>query len=296
MDYNEFANVLLEVVTEELNRDIKVSLSSVTKNNGVVLTGMTFYQDGINASPTIYLEHYYEAFLQGRNIDSIALDLIKCYMRNRLDESIDVEFFSDYERVSDKLFCKVINRALNEEMLDGVPHEEFLDLAVVVYCRLEKFDFGHAAITIKNEHLKMWNVSGEEVIKIAKKNTHDKMEFSITNLAKMLLEERNMEEEVKRMLCGDDFPMYVATNIEKMNGAAVMIFPDMLERFSRYIEDDYYVLPSSIHEIILIPKCRAEGCEGYDEIICQVNQNELCREEILSDHAYLYSFGTGLSF
>lgn len=295
MDYNEFANVLLEVVAQELSEDIKVSLSSVNKNNGVVLTGMTFCQDGINASPTIYLEHCYEAFQNGENIDTIALDLIKCFMHNKLDESIDVEFFSDYEKVSDKLFCKVINKSMNEELLRTVPYEDFLDLAVVVYCRLEKFGFGHASITVKNEHLKMWNVSDKEILKLAKENTQKMMEFSITNLGKMLAEKMDLEEEDRRIICGEDLPMFVVTNNEKTNGAAAMIFPEVMESFSKFMDDDYYILPSSIHEVLLIPKGRAEGNEGYDDLICSVNETELCREEILSNHAYFYRLGVGIT-
>lgn len=292
-DYMEFANILLEVVNEELSEDVTALISNVTKNNGVVLTGMTFNQKGINASPTIYLERYYDKYVSGESLDSIASDLISTYSHNKLDESIDVDFFPDYEKVRDKLFCKVINTQLNENLLAGIPSEEYMDLSIVVYCRLDQFGYGPASILIKNDHLKLWEVSTEEVIETAKKNTYKNMEFSINEIGKVLSE--FMSEELSaETFCNEMIPMYVATNREKNNGAVGMIFPDTLANFAKEIDDDYYILPSSIHEFIVVPMKVASGCDDYDDMIKSVNESELLREEILSDHAYTYVRGEGI--
>ena len=292
-DYEEFAQILLEIVNEELNRGVKVSLNSVTKNNGVILTGMTFSQDGINASPTIYLEQYYDEYLRGKSIDSIAADLISAYSHNKLDESIDVDFFSDYKRVKEKLFCKVINRKLNEEMLKDLPYEEFMDLAIVPYCRLEKFGCGQASILVKNAHLKMWNISAEKILEDAKENTYNNMDFSLTEISKLILDMADLEEGCE-MFDNMNFPMYVVCNKERNNGAVAMIFPALLERFAKSLKDDYCIIPSSVHELIIIPLEAAGECDGYGEMIRSVNENELSREEILSDHAYCYKISEGL--
>ena len=84
-------------------------------------------------------------------------------------------------------------------------------------------------------------------------------------------------------------PMYILTNEYKLNGAATILYRDVLEDFSKACDGDFYLLPSSIHEVILVP---AKECNSFDEMtqmVQEVNETQVEAEELLADHAYYYS-------
>lgn len=287
MDYKDFVEIMCTAVSEELPSDIRVEYREVLKNNGQFKYGIIFNEKNINASPTIYLEYYYELFQNGTDVGDIAKDIVSDFYKNRLRKSIDVDFFSNYENSSERIFCKLINKSMNEELLKDVVYEEFNDLAIVVYCKLNDFDFGNASITIRNSHIEMWNINKEEIINKAKENTRKQLNVCIKNMYEMLAETIEMDSEF--------LPMYVVTNDEKVNGAIYMIYDDLLDELCGYIGDDYYILPSSIHEFIVVSANDEDDKKYYDEMVKEVNLNHVLPEEILANHAYRYSRAGGFS-
>lgn len=293
MDYNEFTDMICEAIKEEMPGDVRVMAREVLKNNGSVRKGIIFTERDINASPTIYLEHYYNMFENGTDVREIAEDIISCFYKNRLSKGIDVEFFSDYEKVSEKLYCKLINKKLNSDLLKEVPYEGFNDLAVIVYCILDDFEFGNASITIRNNHLKMWGKTPEEVLLKAKGNTRFQLGCCVENISVMIEDMLRGSKDT----CDEEYkfngipkvPMYVVTNRQKMNGSVFMIYDDLLRSFCDIVGDNYYILPSSVHEFILVPDGEGDTKNYYDEMVQEVNESHVSREEILSNHAYFYS-------
>ena len=88
-------------------------------------------------------------------------------------------------------------------------------------------------------------------------------------------------------------PMYVLSNKSKLNGSGCLFYHNLLHNLCEKLECDLYILPSSIHEVILIP---AYDHDSYDELtsmVKEVNSTQLSKEEILSDHVYFYSRETG---
>jgi len=296
MDYNEFAEIICEAIRDELPSDVTVMTREVLKNNGSLRRGIIFTEMDINASPTIYLEQYFEMFENGTDLREIAMDIISCFYKNRLSKGVDVEFFSDYERVSDKLYCKLINKTLNEDLLKEVPYEEFNDLAVIVYCTLDDFEFGNASITIRHSHLSMWGRSAKEVLDAAKNNTRFRLGCCIENITVMIGNMLKSNGATDRNDYGQNLPevpMYVVTNRQKMNGSIFMIYDDLLDSFCDIVGEKYYILPSSVHEFILVPESDGDNKTYYDEMVQEVNESHVSREEILANHAYCYSRSGG---
>ena len=153
---------------------------------------------------------------------------------------------------------KLIRRDANEELLKQIPYEPFLDLAVVYYIQIDNTRFGSAAIQIRNEHLRYWRVEKEEIRRLAEKNT-------------------------PRI-----YPVYVATNEQCRLGAAVMRYPDFREKVRGMIRGDFYILPSSIHEVILVPESFGLEPERMQEMVKEINQTGVAPEEVLSDSVYYF--------
>ena len=87
----------------------------------------------------------------------------------------------------------------------------------------------------------------------------------------------------------EEIPLFVMSNGDYMNGASVILYKDVLRDFAKYMEYDLYILPSSIHEvIILLDNEYAKAPEELARMVRETNRIVVDREEILSDHVYYY--------
>lgn len=110
MEFDKFTMLVRDEVQEMAGRSCKVQIKDVKKNNGVVLRGLTVMQDSSNVSPTIYLNSYYEAYIEGRAaLLDVVNDVMDTYQRNKVNQSVDMRYFLDYERVRDSVVYKLIN-------------------------------------------------------------------------------------------------------------------------------------------------------------------------------------------
>ena len=136
MEFTYFTTLVREEVERRTGDCYKVRLNDVTKNNGVVLRGLTVTQDDSNISPTIYLNNYYEEYMKGRaTLLNVVNDVMDTYHRNKVNQSVDMRYFLDYERVKDRIVYKLINTEKNKELLEDLPHIEFLDLSINAWLR-----------------------------------------------------------------------------------------------------------------------------------------------------------------
>ena len=291
MEYKEFLNAVCDYINES-SGEVHVSIHSATKNNGVRLSGLSFSKEGYNAAPTIYMENYYADYLNGEDICEIGERLLRLYNENDLAVKLDMSFFDDFDSVKDRLFIKLINRSSNRDFLEEVPYEEYLDLAIVAYVRIHDKKIGNGIIMVRHEHCRMWGTDPETVLFTAKKNTHDHDAFTIRHITEVLA---SMGNTSLRECCDrNDFPMYVATNRKMTNGASVLVMNDKLREFYKVIGGDYYIIPSSVHELILLGCASTDRSVDINRMIRDVNRTQLGPDDVLSDHAYLYSPDDGV--
>lgn len=286
MNYIEFVDVIFAVIEREVPAGITVKKSEVIKNNGYHRIGISFYEEGINAAPTLYLDGFFEDYNLGTKIEDVAEMVLGAYFKSRLKEQIDMRFFLNYEETRERLFCKLINYEMNKDLLENVPYARFLDLAIVVYCRLDKKTLGEASVLIKNEHLVKWGVDSQQVLHDARENTRYKMNYSIRNITS-ILKDLVGEEDAPDFLTQTDVPMYVLTNKQNCFGSIFIIFEDILNEFCELLNGDLCIIPSSIHEVIIAP-ARDASFLCIDEMIQEVNAEHVNEDERLSDHAYRY--------
>lgn len=274
----------------------KVRLDDVRKNNGVVLKGLTVTQDDSNISPTIYLNSYYEEYIRGRaTLINVVNDVIDTYHRNKVNQSVDMRYFLNYESVKRRIIYKLVNTEKNRELLEDVPHIEFLDLSIIFQCLVTQEEFGRASILIHNVHLKLWDVSVEALYQSAKENTQQLQEYEIKGMTEVLHEIMSSAEALEnsaREDCTSDFsssvPMYVLSNKSRVEGAACMLYPNLIRDFAEAIQSSFYIIPSSIHELLLLPTKHLEESQEIKNMIREINDTQVHAEEILSYSLYLY--------
>lgn len=290
-----FADKVERSLQEYFGPDAGVSKQMIRKNNGIILHGITVSPRTNNVAPTLYMEDFYTAFVNGVPYSEIISRMIIIYDENRQREEMDVEFFTDYERVKTRLGYKLINYKMNKQLLEEVPHEKFLDLAIICYCVIVNEQIGNGSILIHKEHLNIWKIDQKELFADAKRNMPRIFKAEWQNMVDVMFEmlgNKNPElpslplEELRLVKP----QMYVLGNNNRLFGAASILYENVLDQIVKEMKcSDIYILPSSIHEVILMG--REEGCneENLSKMVQEINQTELLPDEILSNHAYLYS-------
>ena len=247
----------------------------------------------MNISPSIYLEEFYQRYLDGELIDRLVQEILNFYRTVKCDRSMDTNGIEHYDSIQDKIVFKLIHTEKNRDLLERVPHIKLLDLSIVFYVLLDVNSQGTATMTVNNDHLEYWDVTEEDLLSLARRNVKrllpaelftmqqavDEILRTVPGRRKNLLNESAAE--------ADDF-MYVLSNPIRSFGAACIVYPEVLDMAGQILGEDYYVLPSSVHEVVLVPASKGMEPEEMDAMVTEINQTQVAEEEILSNHAYLY--------
>ncbi len=316
---DKFVKTILEYLQQRLGNEYTILVEKVTKNNGVVLTGIIAKKQGLSAYPTIYIDRFLKEDISQAEMERIIDQLYQKIHEAEMEEEPDLSNFMDYEKAKESIAFKLVHAEKNKEYLKKVPHRRFHDLALVYYYTvMEKPFCGNAVIVIKKEHMKRWQVTEELLYETALRNMpiifppvirniEDVMrELLESGLKEDLIHFRNdtegetifSDEWVKELLEqmtgsfqieGEKIPMYVLTNRKKLLGAACILYPKVLKQFGDKLKQDFYVLPSSIHEVILVPTIPATEPEMLRDIVSDINRTQVAVDEVLADSVYFYS-------
>ena len=296
MRLEKFAEEVLKGVEEKAGGTLKVRIVPGKKNNGVTLTGIiTSKQDG-KGGACIYLENYYEDYCDNRiTLDEVTEDVYDKLMEHRNDlDGVDMKALWDWEAAKTRIRAKLVNREMNCGFLKKVPHRDFLDLAVIYYVTLDGLsESGTAAFTVSDGNMEIW-----------KKEEDDLYQMAVSNMrldGKPVFED--MEEILRSMIPVGGCPftskalkvrMYVLTNPQKIFGAAELLDENTLRGIGDKLGSDFAVLPSSVHESIIIPADVSAAYQELAEMVTDINRNVVSVEERLSDHVYLYGRKEGI--
>ena len=221
MDYRTFTCAVEKQMNQKMTGGVRAGLYTTIKNNGRERTGVLIEAPGINISPTIYLEEYYQSYSQGTALDKIVDQILEFYEEIKQERSWDYEKILSYEGVKDRIVFKLINTVKNRKFLNSVPHIPFLDLSAVFYVLLEATEEGTAAMTVNRSHMEQWGIQTAELWEDAVRNSRRILpaEFFTMNYAlKEMLrgsadcaEEDAAENLLVRNTCSRD-GMYVLSN------------------------------------------------------------------------------------
>lgn len=292
-----FAGTVKTAMEVNYGEDYKVLVQNVNKNNGLVLTGISILKKDCNIAPTIYLNQVFEQYQEGRTMESICREIIRVYEEHAVHTDFDVSYVTDFAKVQNRICYKLINAEKNEALLTDVPHVMLEDLAIILYILVSKDSEGTGTITVKNNMLSFWNVDTDTLYQLALVNTQRLFRGTVRSMASVMTEilSHKLDEECAQefydMMVGEDdmIPMYICTNADKLNGAGVILYQGLLQEFADRVGSDFYILPSSIHETLLIPANSDMDIEYLRDMVRTVNRTEVAPDEILSDSVYYYN-------
>lgn len=288
MKFTVFMNLVKERVQDRLGDTAEVRVRSVLKNNAVRLWGLIITEAGKNISPTIYLESFYEAYVKGTTIDAIVEAIVDSYHNVPKELAVDMEFFKDFEKVKERVAYRLVNLENNKELLADVPFIPYLDLAICFYYAFGDTQIGEGAILIQRSHLEMWNTDEKELFSLAQENTSKLYPFEIMRM-RTVVEQLVGVQDLEILDEMEPASMYVLTNKKRIQGAAVVLYPEVLEHIADKLGTDFYIIPSSVHEVILMPDRADIDRNVMKDMIYDVNRTQLTPEDVLSDSLYYYN-------
>lgn len=296
MTYEEFKFSIMDRLQAEIKDPKTISIQPVTRNNGCRLDGLIIMEGERNIAPTIYLDPFFEEYQSGKSFSVLYEKILSVYRQNRPENDINIRFFTDYENTKDRIAFKLIHRERNEELLGKIPFIPYLDLAIVFYCLIDfPNEPGSGTILIHNSHLDYWHISLQDLFEDAQKNTPRMLHQSLRDIHDVITElsdklsSTGTIPKASFVREGNEPSMYILSNTENLYGAGCLLYQGLLARYARQMDSDFYILPSSVHEVILIPASSDKDLPKMSEMVESVNTTALLPEEILSDHAYYYS-------
>jgi len=301
-DYNSFVNEITGKVKKLMGEEYSAQIYKVTKNNSMELDSLVLLKQGKNFAPNIYLLPYYEAFTEGVSVKELAERLCAIYKSSAIP-IMDEEFSYSFEEMKPYIIYRVVSYERNRKLLAQIPHIKYLDLAITYHCLVRDDDEGIGTIRITNEHMLLWKSSLQELHTLATGNTKTLFPSTIRSMGEvikgmftdeMLLNRDDLNEEMLDCILYDDVntnqhKMYILSNLKGINGASCILYEDVLRGFAKQIQSDFYILPSSIHEIILVPFDPSIEKESLVEMVKDVNRTQVARDEVLSDRVYYFS-------
>ena len=298
MNIEDFANYIADEAYKVLSDELDVTMMNVrniTKNNGVERYSISPARQGDKVCPNIYLDELFKAYQGGEEIEN-CVDSFLSIVRQTINTNKSLEqlgeFFKNYDKVKNNLQICVINTMLNKELLKDTPHIVVEDVSLVFRFVVNdpKRDFG--SILIKDAHLKIWGINELKLFEDAKLCAQRNNTTTIQSMGEVIrgiVPPESMTEEMEREFMSND--MYVVSNKSRFFGAAEAFYnPSILRPLANAI-GDLYVIPSSVHELIVVSKDSMSYSECA-QMIKAVNSEEIRQEDILSDHPYVYNAKT----
>lgn len=291
MELNEFTGKVRRAVEKEFGKEFKVELKEVRKNNGVILHGLFLESEKQNVIPTVYLDPFWEAYEAGVTFSEIMGRLVEIYRRETGGKNVSMDFFREFGKVKGRICYRLIGREANAAMLQEIPHVNFLDLAICFFYAYQGPELGEGSILIHNSHMAFWQTNTLELLRLAGENTPRLFPARLFSMEEVLGELAEEEpapgvEEYRQFL--EYVPMKILSNEQKSQGAACILYEGWLADQAEKYGKSFYLLPSSVHEMILLPDGGGETAADLKSMIHDVNRTQVSPEEVLSDSLYYF--------
>ena len=276
---------------EDAAENVGISETVVVKMNDQKLHGIIIREKGSDAAPTFYMDEMFERYSQGEDLGSLMVELANQYSYAK-DMPKPPEVDLSWDNVKDKLTVRLLEKSRNREFLANMPHVDVGNgLAVIADINMGEDGIGEWRITVNNSVLESLGVDKERLFSDAMANAkvYDPAELVDMSSALFSPEKVNLLERDEPIAPEDISGMYVLTNSTGSLGAATLFYPDVKEKAAELLGSDYYILPSSVHEVILVPDTPAINAGDLCDMVKQANRTVVEEKDILSDNVYHYN-------
>ena len=263
MEFTGFITEIYREVRDRLGDGYDVDIQRIPKNNGLTLTGLSIRRKEQKLALVVKLDPYFGQIGIGMTIEEAVNDIIRTYQGSEKPDLHPSDVL-DFQRVKNKIACKLISADANRELLKSVPHIDWLDLSIVFYMMLGQSESGQMTAMICLEHMEKWGTTAEELCQIAYNNMEHLLPLKIMTMTEVMKE---------------------------------MMQKNLGEAFTDELEDgleDIVVIPSSIHEVLTVPYETGMDLACMSCMVQSINRENVPKEDWLSDRVYYYDRKEGM--
>ena len=307
MDFESFVSTVKEVLPEQIKEvselnGYNLSFDETVRVNRVV-ESIQLVNGSSTVCPSISFEQLYNNYISSGDIRVTLNDIVNSFSNaiqdgtyKKISEIRKTEdFISD-----DKIFLQVINSDSNKGLLEGCPHRDFGDLSIIYRSLVMKKNDGILSTIITNDVAKSIGKTEDELYSLAYENTKELFPVKLVSMRDMLIEsmfpEGISEDDpmIDFMLPPEDVapPMYVLTNSDNFFGASSILYTECIEELADRLDSDLIVLPSSIHEVIIVTKDDDSDLKTMSGMVNEINSGVVDEKDRLSNNVYLYTKGS----
>lgn len=301
MNFTNFVDRVQTEIEKKIGTDYYVDILEFQENNGIASAGL-YVGKGLNGiAPVIRMDSYFVQCQNGMAMDDIVSDIINTVQDDTMGQSLSMEDILNFSQMKERIILRLINTEANRQMLDNVPHRGWMDISVVYYLLLGRDTSGQMTTLISNELIHEWGVKAEDLYDVAHENMKRLFPVEIRSMSEVMAEileetlgEDSDREWIEPLVGSDVTPTYVLGNGTGLYGAGGILPGLGIEDFANKLGTDLIVLPSSVHEVILVPAKEGMDLDGMAMIVKNINQTQVPMNDRLSDSIYYFRRGSGM--
>lgn len=200
-----------------------------------------------------------------------------------------------FDEIKDSVICKLVNTENNQDILKDRPNEQMEDISATFAMLVGEREGERLTLPITNEIMIDMGVDIETLKETAQNNMANQ-DYSFKSMREVLLDSMfpdgvpENDPMVDMLLPPEDpnMAMYVLSNNGNIYGAAEIMNQKAMDEIAEKLGGDFVVLPSSVHETIILPLNEYMDCNTLDSMIQEINAGVLNEKDKLSDHAFQY--------
>lgn len=287
MDFNEFQNQILQEAKDRM-WGVQVEIRPVEKLQGESYTGLSIQPNDSPMEATLNLDTVYNQMVdQGKSFQEVADDLITHVADIIVDmPKIDVNDITNYDQMKNTLVVQVIPTDRNAEMLADIPHKNIEDMSLVYRMQIDQNENGTSSVLITNAMLENYGVTVDQLHQDAMDAAVINNPATFRSMQEVLSDLMGMPADLMPPMDGPQ--MYVASVENSLNGAGVIAYPDFMNQVAEQVGGDFFVLPSSVHEVLVVPDDGSIDRHDLESMVREVNASEVLPKDQLSDNVYHY--------
>lgn len=314
-NFEDFKDALATQVLENLPKAFQmadVSFHEVNKSGVGKVTGMTIRLPDSSIAPCIYIDSAYEEYKKyNLSIGQIACSVAHSYLdvleharsitNDRNIRALAHEGF-DWSTAKELCMIKAVPVTGNDEFLAMRPYRTQGDMAAVYIINMGSNEQGQMSVAVTNDLEKQFGVSEKELYAIASANMMKISPPVITGMDNMMnilfgfdMDDgidtgKSFSESLAELPSPEaEITLNVLTNNDAVNGAAYVFIPAVMDQIAEKYPDGFYILPSSVHEVLIVPKNDDRvDLESLNAMVQEINSIEVRPEDRLSDFVHEY--------
>ncbi len=287
---NEFAEKVRECIEEKLAEEgtnYTVTIQEKTKNNDIKLHGIAIRPEGLSAVPLIYLENYYGDTDEERSVEDVS-DAIISLSRELRERTPAFRMPDlDYDNIRDMLRVKLVNNTSSPQVLRNMVHRDVgCGFSLTAYIDLPRSSGLEGMIQVSRELAKAADYDRQKIMDTALYNSASMDPAYLKRISEMVLMDDG-EDLLNSEKRGEDSILVLGHESTEF-GAVALYYPGIKEKISEIVGGDYFILPSSVHELLVVPDNGAYSSSQLMDMVMSVNSTELLPQDRLADRVLLY--------